>query len=43
MSITNGSGDVGFMSLVMGGAITAGSRRTVGDVWRITAGSKTVI
>ena len=42
-SITNGSGGVGFMSLLMRGAITAVSCRTVGDVWRITAGSKTVI
>jgi hypothetical protein len=30
MSITNGSGGVGFMSMVMGGAITAGCR-TGGD------------
>jgi len=42
MSITNGSGGVGFMSMVMGGAITA-SCRTDGDGGRITAGSKTVV
>ena len=42
-SITNSSGGVGFMSLVMRGAITAGSCRTGGDGGRITAGSKTVV
>jgi len=42
MSITNGSGGVGFMSLVMRGAITAGSR-TGGDGGPITAGSKTIV
>ena len=42
MSITNGLGGIGFMSMVMGGAITAGCR-TGGDGGRITAGSKTVV
>ena len=42
-SITNGLGGVGFMSLVMSGAITAGYCRTGGDGWCITAGSKTVV
>ena len=42
MSITNGSRGIVFMSMVMGGAITAGCR-TGGDGGCITAGSKTVV